>query len=173
MGQTALLLLRRKACWGVFFFALKNPTVSVGFEPANLGTKSQHATSRPPKPLVCLTLKMKALGELIAQRHSFASQKTRVPRHRLIEFKSIWLFRRLIWEIVPEKSSVNNAIRDYFKCCAKIVLIPSTNSATEQEANLVSKSYYNTPSSYTFLSTSLVSIDTNSIYVDILKFSLN
>ena len=33
------------------FFALKNPMASVGFEPANLGTKSQHATSRPPKPL--------------------------------------------------------------------------------------------------------------------------
>ena len=33
------------------FFALKNPTASVGFEPANLGTKGQHATSRPLKPL--------------------------------------------------------------------------------------------------------------------------
>ena len=33
------------------FFALKNPTASVGFEPANLGTKGQHATSRPSKPL--------------------------------------------------------------------------------------------------------------------------
>ena len=32
------------------FFALKNPTASVGVEPANLGTKGQHATSRPPKP---------------------------------------------------------------------------------------------------------------------------
>ena len=33
------------------FFGLKNPTTSAGFEPANLGTKCQHATSRPPKPL--------------------------------------------------------------------------------------------------------------------------
>ena len=33
------------------FFALKNSPASVGFEPANLGTKGQHATSRPPKPL--------------------------------------------------------------------------------------------------------------------------
>jgi hypothetical protein len=48
MGQTALLLLRMKACWG--FFRLKNPTASAAFEPANLGTKGQHATSRPPKP---------------------------------------------------------------------------------------------------------------------------
>ena len=32
-------------------FALKNPTASDGFKPANLGTKGQHATSRPPKPL--------------------------------------------------------------------------------------------------------------------------
>ena len=30
-------------------FALKNPKASVGFEPANLGTKGQHATSRPPQ----------------------------------------------------------------------------------------------------------------------------
>ena len=34
------------------FFALKNPTASAGFEPANLGTKGQHATSRPPKLLI-------------------------------------------------------------------------------------------------------------------------
>jgi hypothetical protein len=46
MGQTALLPLRRKACWG--FFLPKNPTASAGFEPANLGTEGQHATSRPP-----------------------------------------------------------------------------------------------------------------------------
>jgi hypothetical protein len=33
------------------FFRPKNPTASAGFEPANLGNKGQHATSRPPKPL--------------------------------------------------------------------------------------------------------------------------
>jgi hypothetical protein len=48
MGPTALLPLRRKSCWG--FFRPKTPTVSVGFEPANLGTKGQHATPTPPKP---------------------------------------------------------------------------------------------------------------------------
>ena len=32
-------------------FALKNPTTSIGFEPQNLGTKGQHGTCRPPKPL--------------------------------------------------------------------------------------------------------------------------
>ena len=37
------------------FLALKNPTASAGFEPANLGTKGQHATSRPPKPLIHTT----------------------------------------------------------------------------------------------------------------------
>ena len=30
---------------------LKIFSASVGFEPANLGTKGQHATSRPPKPI--------------------------------------------------------------------------------------------------------------------------
>ena len=33
------------------FFALKNPIATAGFEPANLGAKGQHATSRPPKLL--------------------------------------------------------------------------------------------------------------------------
>jgi hypothetical protein len=51
MGPTALLPLRRKACWG-FFFRPKNPTASAWCEPVNLGTKGQHATSRPPKPLI-------------------------------------------------------------------------------------------------------------------------
>jgi len=36
------------------FFALKNPTASAGVEPANFGTKGQHATSRPPKPMIML-----------------------------------------------------------------------------------------------------------------------
>ena len=36
------------------FFRPKNPTASAGFEPANLGTKGQHATARPPKPIVCM-----------------------------------------------------------------------------------------------------------------------
>jgi hypothetical protein len=49
MEPTALLPLRRKACWGIF--RPKNPTASAGREPVNLGTKGQHATSRPPKPL--------------------------------------------------------------------------------------------------------------------------
>jgi hypothetical protein len=33
------------------FSALKNPTASAGFEPANLGTRGQHANPTPPKPL--------------------------------------------------------------------------------------------------------------------------
>jgi hypothetical protein len=41
MGQTALLPLQRKSCWG--FFRLKNPTALNGFEPAKLGTRGQHA----------------------------------------------------------------------------------------------------------------------------------
>ena len=33
------------------FFTLKNRMALAGFEPANLGTKGQHTTPRPPKPL--------------------------------------------------------------------------------------------------------------------------
>ena len=40
------------------FFTLKNPTASAGFEPANLGTKGQHATFRPPKPCIYTKAKL-------------------------------------------------------------------------------------------------------------------
>ena len=50
MGPTALLTLRRKACWGIF--RPKNATASAGFEPSNLGTKGQHATPREIKFLL-------------------------------------------------------------------------------------------------------------------------
>ena len=46
------------------FFALKNPTASAEFEPANLGTKCQHATSRPPKPLTIQLILMFSLRDL-------------------------------------------------------------------------------------------------------------
>jgi hypothetical protein len=41
MGPTALLPLRKKACWG--FFRPKNLMDSAGFDSANLGTRGQHA----------------------------------------------------------------------------------------------------------------------------------
>ena len=53
-----------------FFFALKNPTASVGFEPANLGTKGQHAISRPPKPLNRI-LSVSETRRSLAQRSGF------------------------------------------------------------------------------------------------------
>ena len=52
MGQTALLPSRPEGRRAEDFFALKNPTASAGFQPANLGTKGQHATSWQPKPLI-------------------------------------------------------------------------------------------------------------------------
>jgi hypothetical protein len=58
MGQTALLL---KEVVLRIFFALKNLTASAGFEPANLGTKGQHATPRTPKPLLCIVSKIPIL----------------------------------------------------------------------------------------------------------------
>ena len=42
MGQILSLPLRRKACGG-FSRCPKNPTTSAGFEPANSGTRGQHA----------------------------------------------------------------------------------------------------------------------------------
>ena len=53
------------------FFALKNPTASAGFEPANLGTKSQHATSRPPKQLLWLHFVSPVPGKLSLPENIF------------------------------------------------------------------------------------------------------
>ena len=55
------------------FFALKNPTASAGFEPANLGTKGQQATSRPPKPDVSL-FDEKYSSELLCMDHRGVSE---------------------------------------------------------------------------------------------------
>jgi len=51
MGPTAFTSPPKEGVLRVFFCP-KNPTASAGCEPANLGTKGQHATYRPPKPLV-------------------------------------------------------------------------------------------------------------------------
>jgi hypothetical protein len=51
-GTHSFTSLTKEAVLGIFFFALKNPTASAGFEPANLGSKGQHANSRPPKLLI-------------------------------------------------------------------------------------------------------------------------
>jgi hypothetical protein len=53
MGQIIWLPLRRKACWG--FLHEKNPTASAGFEPANSGTRGQHANHQTTEA-VCLEL---------------------------------------------------------------------------------------------------------------------
>ena len=55
MGQTALLPLRRKACWG--FFRPKNPKASAGFEPANLGTRASYTYVRTVFPVQVLLLR--------------------------------------------------------------------------------------------------------------------
>jgi hypothetical protein len=51
MGPAGFTSPPKEGVLGIFF-ALKNLTISVGFEPANLGTRGQHASSRPPKPLI-------------------------------------------------------------------------------------------------------------------------
>jgi hypothetical protein len=57
MGQDGFYFPSEGRRAEVFFFALENPTSSAEFEPTNLGSKGQHATSRPPKPLVLLLVR--------------------------------------------------------------------------------------------------------------------
>ena len=46
-GTNGFTSLPKEGLLRIFFFALQNPTASAVFEPANLGTKGQHTTSRP------------------------------------------------------------------------------------------------------------------------------
>jgi hypothetical protein len=55
MGPTALIPLRRKACWG-FFPPEKSWRLQPGLNPRTWVLKRQHATPRPPKPLSCIYL---------------------------------------------------------------------------------------------------------------------
>ena len=49
-----------------FYLPLKLRRLRPGFEPANLGTKGQHATSRPPKPLLlCVMTKVRGYSLLL------------------------------------------------------------------------------------------------------------
>jgi hypothetical protein len=42
MGQDGFYFPSEEGVLRIFFFALKNPTASTGFEPANSGTKGQY-----------------------------------------------------------------------------------------------------------------------------------
>ena len=71
------------------FFALKNPTASDGFEPANLGTKGQHATSRPPKPL---STKYNGIPASEAKRLRFAHTRRRITSDKVAGMRNFeWL----------------------------------------------------------------------------------
>jgi len=59
------------------FFALKNPTASAGFEPANLGTKGQHATPRPPKPLYYIYILVKIHVKFTLEEATKAQRESR------------------------------------------------------------------------------------------------
>jgi hypothetical protein len=57
--------------------ALKIPKASTGFEPANLGNKDQHATSRPSKPLISHLKFVRASTE----NGPSSGEKTKVKPH--------------------------------------------------------------------------------------------
>ena len=72
MGPTALLPPPKE---GVLrnFFALKIRRASAGCEPATLGTKGQHATSRPTKPLASRVSLPDTIGTRLVVVHSSMS----------------------------------------------------------------------------------------------------
>jgi hypothetical protein len=49
-GTHSFTSLPKEGVMRIFFIVLKYPTALAGSEPANLISKGQHATSRPPKP---------------------------------------------------------------------------------------------------------------------------
>jgi hypothetical protein len=111
MGPTVLLPLRRKACWG--FFCPKNPTASAGCEHANLGTKGQHATSRPPKPL-CKQVTKINLKWMI----QVTKRRERRSKQLLDELKETRGYWKLKEEILPSYS-VENLLKKVLWTCRK------------------------------------------------------
>ena len=67
-----------------FFFRPKNPTASAGCEPANVGTKGQHATSRPPKPLFFFRCKAENFSD-----HPRTRQRSKDEVSQMLALESI------------------------------------------------------------------------------------
>ena len=77
------------------FFALKIPTDSAGFETANLGTKGQHVTPRPPKPLRHFTAgaKLHPTALRIADNRSLSCRQQHGKPARISEARMIdWIW---------------------------------------------------------------------------------
>ena len=74
------------------FFALKHPAASVWFEPANLGTKGQHATATPRKPLsnyICFDVAIRSF----CSTDNYYQQQLCSVRGQIVlndQLKSIW-----------------------------------------------------------------------------------
>jgi hypothetical protein len=100
MGSTALLPLRKKACWG--FFRPKNPMASAVCEPANLGTKDQHTTSRPPKPLtnvynLCVLLKPALHICMSAVPHSLKVHECKFSERPAYALLTLQTLQHIVW----------------------------------------------------------------------------
>ena len=107
MGPTALLPLRRKAHWG--FFCPKNPTASSGFEPANLGAKGQHATSRPPKPLL-RSIRLRKYRMYLKYLNKFPEWAP----HSKIRKTFTSIYTRKHWVLAVEPQSPNLNLLDFY-----------------------------------------------------------
>ena len=85
-GTNGFTSLPKEGLLMFFFLVLKNPTASAGFEPASLGTKGQHATSRPPKPLRQVhsgtgrIMSMKNYNNTIGNRNRDLPARSAVPQ---------------------------------------------------------------------------------------------
>jgi hypothetical protein len=89
-----------KAYWG--FFALKNPTVSAGFEPSILGTRGQHASSRPPKPLRAKGTSHEDQYAYFSITHSFPCRTKNVSDKSCTENQNThFVFNGFLPKIVP------------------------------------------------------------------------
>ena len=53
------------------FTSWKNPSISAGFEPVNLGSGGEHVTSRPPRPTSVYKLIKSSLNEIDRNANTF------------------------------------------------------------------------------------------------------
>ena len=85
------------------FFSLKNPKASAGFEPANLGTKGQHATPRPPKPRNnnTSTLKRPTVGKftIFSENHILCEKRAELFDSEVLV--ALFVTTRVFWNMKP------------------------------------------------------------------------
>jgi hypothetical protein len=140
MGPTALLPLRRKACWG--FFRPKNPTALAGCEPTNLGTKghliiklNNFSVVEHNRYMYCINFHLPDTCSVVFLLLFYNIHPT---RYNFTQFIYIWKLLYMFWMLLsPIIRSECNCIYSIWYLSHRYCCLPlsgkSWNSSTKQQ----------------------------------------